>query len=173
MHTTTHQADAVPAHVPVPEAAEYAFSRSAWVHASPEALFEVISDVSMISTWSPSAHDVAYDDGDGPWPGAHFEGRNRRGEREWSSRSEVVESRPGSVFAFVVEDIVRWRWTFRADGTGTVVEQSWQLLRLDPVLGGTPADLDALRDHMATSVEHTLLALARWIAERGATTTSL
>ncbi|MFE7757745.1 SRPBCC family protein [Streptomyces sp. NPDC057418] len=165
MHDTARQIDSVPA----PEAAAYTFTRNTWVHASPDALFDLISDVSTISTWSPSAHGVAYDDGDGPWPGAHFQGRNRRGEREWGSRSQVVESLPGSVFAFVVDDIVRWRWTFRADGTGTVVEQSWQLLRLDPVLGSTRRDLDALRDHMATSVERTLLALARWIAERGDT----
>ncbi|MEV7422012.1 MULTISPECIES: SRPBCC family protein [unclassified Streptomyces] len=151
----------------MPDAAEYTLTRTTWVHAGPAAVFELISDVSMISTWSPSAHDVAYDDGDGPWPGAHFRGRNRRGEREWSSRSQVVESLPGSVFAFVVDGIVRWRWTFRADGAGTVVEQSWQLLRLDPVLGSTRGDLDALRAHTVTSVEHTLLALARWTAEQG------
>ncbi|MFF9062373.1 SRPBCC family protein [Streptomyces sp. NPDC014882] len=152
-----------------PDAAAYAFTRRTWVPAAPAALFDLISDVSMISTWSPGAHDVTYDDGDGPWPGARFRGRNRRGEREWGSRSRVVESLPGSVFAFVVDVVVRWRWTLRADGTGTVVEQSWQLLRLDPVLGGTRQEIDALRDHMAADVEDTLLALARWIAERGGT----
>ncbi|MEJ8640438.1 hypothetical protein WKI68_01325 [Streptomyces sp. MS1.HAVA.3] len=50
-------------------------------------------------------------------------------------------------------------------GRGTVVEQSWQLLRLDPVLGATRGDLDALRDYMANSAETTLLSLAQWIAE--------
>ena len=45
-----------------------------------------------------------------------------------------------------------------------VVQQSWQILRLDPVRGESRAELDALHDHMAASVEHTLLALARWIS---------
>ncbi|WP_328939164.1 hypothetical protein OG288_36690 [Streptomyces tauricus] len=39
-----------------------------------------------------------------------------------------------------------------------------------PGVGRTTRGLDALRDHMATSVEHTLLALVRWIAERGDST---
>ncbi|MFJ3671437.1 hypothetical protein ACIPSE_33735 [Streptomyces sp. NPDC090106] len=69
------------------------------------------------------------------------------------------------MFAFVVDDLVRWRWTFRAEGAGTVVEQSWQLLRLQPVLGTTREDVEGLRDHMATSAEQTLIALARWVSE--------
>ena len=56
-------------------------------------------------------------------------------------------------------------WTTRSQGRGTLVEQSWQLLRLDPVLGTTRGDLDALRDYMANSVEATLISLAQWIAE--------
>ncbi|WP_211265430.1 hypothetical protein [Actinacidiphila oryziradicis] len=54
---------------------------------------------------------------------------------------------------------------FHPQGRGTVVEQSWQLLRLDPVLGTTRGDLDALRDYMTNSVEATLISLAQWIAE--------
>lgn len=60
---------------------------------------------------------------------------------------------------------MRWNWTFRPEGRGTLVQQSWQLLRLDPVLGTTRADLDALRDYMENSVEATLVSLARWTAE--------
>lgn len=60
---------------------------------------------------------------------------------------------------------MRWNWTFRPQGRGSLVRQSWQLLRLDPVLGSTRADLDALRRYMAGSAETTLAALAQWIAE--------
>ncbi|MFE9997469.1 SRPBCC family protein [Streptomyces avermitilis] len=152
------------------DAADYAFTRSAWVEATPAAVYDLISDVSRIGTWSPSADEAAYDDGAGPWTGAWFQGRNHQGDREWTTRSQIVDARPGDTFAFVVgaldDGIVEWRWTFRADGPGTVVQQSWQLLRLDPVLGETRTELDALRDHMAADVEHTLIALARWLSER-------
>jgi hypothetical protein len=35
----------------------------------------------------------------------------------------------------------------------------------DPVLGNTPDDLYRLSEHMADSLEQTLIALAAWIAE--------
>ena len=149
----------------------FAFTRQAWVAAPPTAVYDLVSDVSTIERWSPSAGAVAYDPGDGPRVGAWFSGHNRRGEQEWTTRSQVVAASPGQEFAFVVggadEGIVRWRWTFREDGDGTVVAQSWQLLRHVPVLGATHAEVAALADHMADSVESTLIALARWISTAG------
>ncbi|WP_228924699.1 hypothetical protein [Streptomyces sp. DH7] len=62
---------------------------------------------------------------------------------------------------------MRWKWRLHEQGTGSIVEQTWRLLRTDPVLGDTPEDLLALRDHMAESVESTLVALAEWIAGHG------
>lgn len=73
-----------------------------------------------------------------------------------------------SAFAFVVggaeQGTVRWDWHLRAQGSGSIVRQTWRLLRTDPVLGDTTEDLHALRDHMTDSVEATPLALAEWIA---------
>ncbi|MBB4680052.1 hypothetical protein [Crossiella cryophila] len=62
---------------------------------------------------------------------------------------------------------MRWTWRLRRIGEGTEVEQEWRLLRADPVLGDTLAELTALRDYMISSVETTLVALAGWISERG------
>jgi hypothetical protein len=149
--------------------ADFAFIRRAWVDAPPLAVYDLVSEVAMVSRWSPNASEIAYDEGSGPRVGAWFQGRNRKAGKEWTTRSQVVEAEPGSSFAFVVggadEGIVRWQWNLRAQGRGTLVEQSWQLLRTDPVLGGNRGDLNALRDYMAQSVEVTLAALARWIAE--------
>ncbi|WP_017586018.1 SRPBCC family protein [Nocardiopsis ganjiahuensis] len=146
----------------------FAFTRRCWVDAPPDFVYPLISDVSLIETWSPSAGAVSYAPGDGPWVGARFSGRNRRDGREWITRSEVVQADPGSAFAFVVggaeQGIVRWDWRLCAQGAGSVVQQSWRLLRADPVLGDTPEDIRALRDHMASSAETTLVSLAEWIA---------
>lgn len=147
---------------------DFTFARRTWVHASPIAVYDLIGDVSMIATWSPDASAVSYDD-DGPHVGAWFSGHNKRGDKEWITRSQVVEARPGVCFAFVVggsdDGIVRWTWTLRPEGDGTEVEQRWQILRTDPVLGDNRADVEKLRDHMITSVETTLVSLARWISE--------
>ncbi|MET8451919.1 SRPBCC family protein [Streptomyces sp. NPDC005209] len=151
------------------DAADFAFTRRAWVDAAPAHVYELISDVSAIGRWSPNASDVAFDRGAGPRAGAWFSGRNRRDGKEWTTRSQIVQANPGTAFGFVVggaeNGIVHWNWTFHPQGRGTVVQQSWQLLRLDPVLGTTRADLDALRRYMTNSVETTLTALAQWLAE--------
>ncbi|MFE5813053.1 SRPBCC family protein [Streptomyces sp. NPDC056479] len=151
------------------DAADYAFTRRAWVDAAPARVYELVSDVSAISRWSLNASDVAYDHGAGPRVGAWFSGRNRKDGREWATRSQVVRADPATAFGFVVggheKGIVHWDWTFHPQGRGTIVQQSWQLLRLDPVLGTTRADLDALRRYMEDSVEATLASLAQWIAE--------
>ncbi|MFD4032449.1 SRPBCC family protein [Streptomyces sp. NPDC058637] len=148
--------------------APFAFARRCWVPLPPDSVYRLISDVSLIGTWSPSAGAVHYEPGDGPWVGARFSGGNRRDGREWITRSEVVRADPGSAFAFVVggaeHGIVRRDWRFHERGTGSIVEQTWRLLRTDPVLGDTIEELLALRDHMAKSAESTLVALAEWIA---------
>ncbi|MCP2241941.1 Polyketide cyclase / dehydrase and lipid transport [Lentzea aerocolonigenes] len=147
---------------------DFTFTRRAWVGAAPADVYRLVSDVSLISLWSPNASDVAFDNGTGPEAGAWFSGRNRRDGKEWTTRSQVVKAEPGAAFAFVVggveNGVVEWSWTFHARGRGTLAEQSWRLLRHDPVLGTTRAELNALRDYMATSAETTLASLAEWVA---------
>ncbi|MEU5334095.1 SRPBCC family protein [Streptomyces asoensis] len=151
------------------EAADFAFTRRAWVDAAPARVYDLISDVAGIGLWSPNADDVAFDPQDGPRVGSWFSGRNRKDGREWTSRSQIVRADPGTAFGFVVggaeNGIVHWEWTLTPRGRGTVVQQSWRLLRLDPVLGTTRTDLDALGRYMAGSVETTLTALAQWLAQ--------
>ncbi len=146
---------------------DFTFARRAWIDATPADLYRLVSDVSSISRWSPNSSDVSFDEGSGPEIGAWFSGRNRRGGKEWTTRSQVVKAEPGAAFAFVVggaeDGIVEWTWTLHARGGGSVAEQSWRLLRLDPVLGHTRAELNALRDYMAASAETTLASLAEWV----------
>ncbi len=158
--------------VPALDPATFTFARRAWVPAPPLVVYDLVSDVAKIELWSPTASRVRYDDGAGPVPGAWFGGHNRRGEREWDTRSQVRTADAPAEFAFVVggldDGIVRWRWLIAADGPGSIVTQEWQLLRLDPVLGSTAGELAALRDDMAASAETTLIALGRWLHEHAA-----
>lgn len=149
------------------------FTRRAWVAATPEDCYRLISDVALVGQWSPTASEVTYDEGAGPRAGAWFSGQNRRGDRTWATRSQVGEAVPGESFAFTVggleDGIVDWRWTFVPSGDGCEVRQGWSLRRYDPVLGATQSELEELAAFMADSVESTLVALARWCAgARGA-----
>lgn len=151
---------------------DFTFTRRAWVPAPPAVVYDLVSDVAKIELWSPTASRVRYDEGAGATPGAWFGGHNRRGEREWNSRSQVLTAEAPAEFAFVVggldDGIVRWRWLIDGDGPGSVVTQEWRVLRLDPVLGSTEQEVAELRDEMASSAERTLIALARWLHERSA-----
>lgn len=148
----------------------YTITRRTWAAIDPARAYDLVSEVSNIGLWSPNAIRAEYDEGAGPRAGAWFRGRNRAGESEWDSRSQVQRAERGVEFTYTVlgstpVPIVRWTWTFTPHESGTVLSQTWQLLVADPVLGTTHAELDALRDATARGVEETLVAMASWIAD--------
>jgi hypothetical protein len=140
------------------------------IDASPEQVYDLVSDVSRMGEWSPVCTGGEYDD-DRSW----FTGHNAIGSTTWSTRCHVVVAEPGREFAFVncgqqgVRELVRWGFSLQPDGAGgTEVTQSWEVLpgyeegfaaegrsqdelvgRLDFMKGlaesGMPATLDQLR----------------------------
>ena len=53
------------------------------IAASPEAVWNAITDVTRMGEWSPECHTCEWkDDADGPAVGAWFVGHNRNGEFE-------------------------------------------------------------------------------------------
>ncbi len=95
-------------------ATDLTLTRRAWINAGPGDLYDLISDVSRIGDWSPNADAVHYDQDAGPWVGAWFSGRNRKGGKEWTTRSQIVAAEPGQRFAFTVAA----RRTELSDGSG-------------------------------------------------------
>lgn len=105
------------------------YSESIFIARSPEALYDMISDVTRMGQWSPICRACWWDDGAGPWAGSWFTGRNETAERTWETRSQVVVAEPGREFAFVVGDSwVRWGYTFTPAEGGTTVTESWEFL---------------------------------------------
>jgi hypothetical protein len=105
------------------------YSESIVIARSPEALYDMVSDVARMGEWSPVCTACWWDEGDGPRPGAWFTGRNELPERTWETRSQVVVADRGREFAFVVGDSwVRWGYTFAAVEGGTQVTESWEFL---------------------------------------------
>lgn len=105
------------------------FSASIVVARSPEALYDMISDVTRTGEWSPVCKACWWDDGNGPRPGAWFTGRNELPERTWETRSQVVAADRGREFAFAVGGSwVRWGYTFTPVDGGTELTESWEFL---------------------------------------------
>ena len=96
---------------------------------SPEALYDMVSDVTRMGEWSPVCKACWWDEGRGPRAGAWFTGRNELAERTWETRSQVVAADRGREFAFEVNSgWVRWGYTFTAVDSGTQVTESWEFL---------------------------------------------
>jgi hypothetical protein len=105
------------------------YAESVLIARSPEALYDLVSDVTRMGEWSPVCAACWWDDGDGTRPGAWFTGRNELPERTWETRSQVVAADRGREFAFVVGGSwVRWGYTFAAVDGGTLVTESWEFL---------------------------------------------
>ena len=108
---------------------ELRYSESILVARPPEVLYEMVVDVTRMGQWSPICRACWWDDGDGPFVGAWFTGRNETAERTWETRSQVIAAERGRVFAFVVGDsLVRWEYTFATAEGGTRLTESWEFL---------------------------------------------
>ena len=145
---------------------EYQHQESITIERSPEAVFDMIADVSRMGRWSPVCTGGSYDE-DGEW----FTGTNAMGDATWETRCRVVASDRGREFAFINHglegrvEMVRWGFELRPVGDGaTQVTQTWQVLPdYATGLGVDETDaravLDMMRDAAIEGMPRTLAAL--------------
>jgi len=101
-----------------------------YVAAAPDVVYRVVSDVTRMGEWSPETTKCEWLDGaTGPAVGARFKGSNKRGPARWSTKPTVVAAEPGREFAFDVDTDVRWTYRCEADGDGTKLTESFEMLR--------------------------------------------
>jgi hypothetical protein len=99
------------------------------VRSSPEALYDLVSDVTRTGEWSPVCTACWWDEGQSAQVGAWFTGRNEVPGRTWETRSQVAVADRGREFAFLVGgSLVRWGFTFEPVADGTRVAESWEFL---------------------------------------------
>lgn len=103
------------------------------ITASPEVLYDLVSDVRRMGEWSPECRSCTWIDGAaGPVVGARFKGTNARGPLRWSTKPKVVVAEPGREFAFVTElrgrDATKWSYRFEPAASGTTVTESFEML---------------------------------------------
>jgi hypothetical protein len=102
------------------------------VSASPELVYDLVSDLPRMGEWSPECVRCVWLDGaTGASPGARFKGYNRRGPRRWSTVSTVVAAEPGRRLAWDVTSIfglpvARWTYDITPDGEGCRVTETFQ-----------------------------------------------
>ena len=92
------------------------------IAASPEAVYDALSDVTRMGEWSEECHACEWHEGfDGPEVGAVFDGHNRNGEHEWTSQCTIIEAERGRAFAFECSmmDFHFSTWGYRIEPTDT------------------------------------------------------
>ena len=100
------------------------------VSASPEAVYDLVADVTRMGEWSPVCTA-------GEWVDdtrTSFVGTNAAGDFTWQTTCRVDVAERGAEFTFVNrgmdgnEELVRWSYTFAPVAGGTEVTESWLVL---------------------------------------------
>ncbi|MFD4631034.1 SRPBCC family protein [Streptomyces sp. NPDC058284] len=110
------------------------------IAASPERVWELVSDIGLMPALSGELRSVAWLDGaTGPALGARFTGRSRHESLgEWETTSYVVACEAPRVFAWAVGDAERpsalWRFGLEALEDGGTLLTQW--MRLGPGRSG-------------------------------------
>ncbi|HEV3130321.1 MAG TPA: SRPBCC family protein [Acidimicrobiales bacterium] len=102
--------------------------------APPDRVWDLVSDVTRIGSYSPETFEAEWLDGaTGPEVGSRFRGhvkRNGKGPVYWTSCT-VLASEPGREFAFGVgardKPLNTWRYRLEPAGDGTDVTESFEL----------------------------------------------
>jgi uncharacterized protein YndB with AHSA1/START domain len=120
-----------------------------YVEAPPERVWSLVSDIFLMPGLSTELRQVEWLGGaTGPALGHRFTGRNANPMLgEWETVSTIVACDEPRCFAWAVGDpdhpSTTWRFTLRADGPGTVLEQ-WA--QMGPGRSGLNLAIDAMPD---------------------------
>lgn len=126
---------------------KYQHTETVTIAASPEAVYDLVADVTRMGEWSPVCTG-------GSWKGddhTTFVGTNQNGELKWETTCRVEAAERGKEFTFVNcgftgdVDLVKWSYTFAPAGDGCEVTERWEVLPSYPdfienLLQGTSAD---------------------------------
>ena len=128
----------------------HSHQESVTVASSPQALYDLVSDIARTGEWSPVCTHCWWDDpSQAGSVGAWFTGHNELPDRTWETRSQVVVAEPGREFAWIVGgSFVRWGFTMAPHDEGATLTESWEFLP-----GGLSMFEEKFGDDAATEVE--------------------
>lgn len=141
------------------------------IDASPEAIYDLVSDISRMGEWSPEAVGGQWTDGGSGKVGDWFAGLNRTPEREWTRDCQVAAADRGRDFTFVVggiEENCTW-WSYEMepgpDAATTQVTERWWLVNKTPAMAAATPEQFENRVAFTETMLHTTLAGLKAAAE--------
>ena len=112
-----------------------------YIEATPEALYDLIADVTRTPERTPDIVRCEWLDGaTGPAVGARFKAINKQGRGpKWSNKPVVTVADRGREFSFTRTEpfggTILWRHRFEPEGSGTRVIESYEVLKPVSVVG--------------------------------------
>jgi len=147
---------------------KYQHTETITIAASPEAVYDLVSDVTRMGEWSPVCTGGAWKDASH----STFVGTNENGDLKWETTCRVDVAERGAEFTFVNTgfagdlDLVKWSYTFEPVDDGCEVTERWEVLPAYPdfiegLLQGTPAAtyLDGVIEPTRSGMAETLANL--------------
>ncbi|MGF1597943.1 MAG: SRPBCC family protein [Acidimicrobiales bacterium] len=151
----------------VPDDAQAHKEASVEIAARPEAVYDLVSDLTRMGEWSPEATGGEWRDGGRGQVGDWFIGHNKAGDREWSREAQVAVADRGREFTFVVGGVEAnctwWCYEMQPSATGTRLTEKWWFVNKTPGLA------TATEEQLRTRIEATQGALEATIAAVKAT----
>jgi hypothetical protein len=134
------------------------------IDAAAEELYALITDLDLMATLTAETTAMKWRKGDGARPGAVFSGKNRNGNRSWSTTCTVTAATTGRVFAFDVRSVVipvaHWRYEITPTDAGCrVTESTWD--RRPGWFRGAAGIVSGVQDRTGANAEHIRLTLQR------------
>ncbi len=134
------------------------------IDASPEDLYDMVSDVTRMGEWSPETTDAEWlGNANHAVVGAKFKGTNTAGPNTWSTKPTVTVAERGQEFSFDVPGKSGPTWTYRFEPVegGTRVTESVRQQKRSPLFirllqkraGITDRSAD-LRANMQTTLDN-------------------
>lgn len=140
------------------------------IKASPEAIYDMVSDVTRMGEWSPEGVGAdwtsvgAGGDGAPGKVGDWFDGHNKSGEREWTRACEVARADRGKDFTFVVlgveENCTWWSYEMEPVEAGTRLTERWWIVNKTPAMAAaTQEQFETRAAFTETMLNDTLSAI--------------
>ncbi len=136
-------------------------SASVDIHATPEVVWNLITDVIRMAEWSPECIRAEWVDGaSAPKVGAEFHGYNRLGTVEWDMRCIITECERLRRFAFSVpphsRDATLWRFDLLPTDTGIRLTESFDapIINVEGSVGNYPERCDILIEGARTTLQN-------------------
>jgi ligand-binding SRPBCC domain-containing protein len=144
-----------------------------FIQASPESLYDLISDVTRTPERTPDVASCEWIDGaTGPAVGARFKSINSLGRGpKWSNKPVVTVADPGREFSFTRTEpfagTILWRHQFVPEGTGTRMIESYEVIKPVTIVGWFIIDtlygMKDRRSELRASMEQSLERVAELV----------